>query len=240
MAMLRIGLIGDFNSKVKAHRAIPKALALAAAGTGCQVEPVWLATSEIALNDPRPLAGFASLWCVPASPYANMDGALWAIRVARENNIPFLGTCGGFQHAIIEYARNVAGIREADHAEINPAATSQVISPLACSLVEQSGTIRLRQGSLIRNLCDCERITESYHCRFGLNPAFRVRLENANLQFTGWDENGEVRVFELSGHPFFVATLFQPERAALRGELHPLIRAFVAAALGQAGRGGLH
>ncbi|MSU57190.1 MAG: hypothetical protein EXS35_03235 [Pedosphaera sp.] len=230
MAAKRIGLIGDFNPDVIAHRAIPKALALAAADVGCEVEPVWFATDKIVLNDARQFADFAGLWCVPASPYASMAGALWAIRFARENKIPFLGTCGGFQHALIEYARNVVGICDADHAETNPDALNSIISPLACSLVEQTGAIRLKENSRIRNACRTEQIVEGYNCRFGLNPAFQSRLESGGLEFTGWDENGEVRAFELRGHPFFVATLFQPERAALRGENHPLIRAFVVAA----------
>ena len=239
MPALRIGLIGDFNLAVTAHRVIPKVLMLAANAISCEVDPIWLPTDEIILNDVRPFTGFAGLWCVPASPYASEDGAFWAIRVARETQIPFLGTCGGFQHALIEYARNVAGIRDAEHAETNPTANCAVISALACSLVEETGSIRLRQNSLIRDAYGCERITESYHCRFGLNHVFQERLENANLQFTGRDENGEARVFELRGHPFFVATLFQPERAALQGEAHPLIRAFIAAALRQTGSAAL-
>lgn len=229
MSVKRVGLIGDFNPEVIAHQAIPKALALAAHAAGRQVEPVWLATDKIEIGNAARLAEVAGLWCVPASPYASMEGALWAIRFARENRVPFLGTCGGFQHALIEVARNVAGIRDADHAETNPQAGFQIISPLACSLVEQKGSIRLRRDSLIGNAYGCERVVEEYRCRFGLNPVFQERLEEARLQFTGWNENGEARAFELSGHPFFVATLFQPERSALLGEPHPLISAFVRA-----------
>jgi CTP synthase (UTP-ammonia lyase) len=229
MLAKRIGLIGDFNPDVTAHRAIPRALALAAEKVGCEVEPAWLATDKIGLNSVEQFAEFDGLWCVPGSPYANMEGALWAIRYARDNNVPFLGTCGGFQHALIEYARNVAGIGDAEHAETNPDASNLVISPLACSLVERTGTIRLKENSLIRRACGKGEIIEGYHCRFGLNPEFRERLTAGELQFTGWDENGEARAFELNGHPFFVATLFQPERAALREETHPLIAAFVRA-----------
>ncbi len=80
---------------------------------------------------------------MPASPYASADGAFAAIRFARENARPFLGTCGGFQHAVIEYARNVIGITDADHAETNPGADMPLIAPLACSLVEVSQTLTL-------------------------------------------------------------------------------------------------
>jgi CTP synthase (UTP-ammonia lyase) len=229
MLAKRIGLIGDFNPDVAAHRAIPRALALAAEKVGCEVEPAWLATDKIGLNSVEQFPEFDGLWCVPGSPYANMEGALWAIRFARENNFPFLGTCGGFQHALIEYARNVAGIGDAEHAETNPDASNLVISPLTCSLVEQTGTIRLKENSLICKACGKAEIIEGYHCRFGLNPAFREKLETGELCFTGWDEDGDARVLELRGHPFFVATLFQPERLAFRGQVHPLIRAFVTA-----------
>lgn len=252
MKTIRIGLIGDFNPQVTAHGAIPKALALAAQAVGAPVpdparteasatsragdrrspvgaiEPVWLATGRIVPQDTRQFAGFAGLWCVPASPYASMEGALWAICFARENKLPFLGTCGGFQHALIEYARNALGLGDADHAETNPDGSSLIVTPLACSLVEQTGTVRLKAGSRIGRACG-ETITEGYHCRFGLNPAFQSQLEGGELEFTGWDEQGEVRAFELRSHPFFVATLFQPERSALTGAAHPLICAFLSA-----------
>ena len=229
MKQKRAGLIGDFKPDVTAHRAIPKALALAAQVVGCPVEPVWLPTDEIRVNEERQFAGFDGLWCVPASPYASLEGALWAIRFARERGVPFLGTCGGFQHTLIEYARNVVGIGAAAHAETSPEAALQVITPLACALVEATGNIRLREGSLVRAACGSEHIVEAYHCRYGLNPAFRDRLETGALQFTGWDGSGDARVLELREHPFFVATLFQPERSALRADSHPLICAFVRA-----------
>jgi CTP synthase (UTP-ammonia lyase) len=231
MQTIHIGLIGDFNPDVTAHRAIPRALALAAEAEECQAELTWLATNKIRAADREQFAQCDGLWCVPASPYASMDGALWAIRFARENNVQFLGTCGGFQHALIEFARNVAGLTTADHAESNPEAELKLVAPLACSLVEQSGEVHLENGSFVRAICGSETLTETYHCRYGLNPAFRQSVERDGLRFVGFDATGEARVLELQGHPFFVATLFQPERSALREETHPLIRAFVQACL---------
>ena len=90
---------------------------------------------------------FDGIWCVPASPYANTDGALDAIRVARERRVPFLGTCGGFQHALLEYAGAVWGVPAPAHAELDPSAADPVIAPLTCGLVEQTGTIRFEPGS---------------------------------------------------------------------------------------------
>jgi CTP synthase (UTP-ammonia lyase) len=102
---ISIGLIGDFNAAVLAHQAIPRALGLAGEVTGTSLCHEWVPTQEI--RDESGLREFDGFWCVPASPYGSMDGALRAIRFAREQGRPFLGTCGGFQHTIIEYARNV-------------------------------------------------------------------------------------------------------------------------------------
>ena len=105
MRALRVGLIGDRDDSVVAHRAIPQALALAADVTSIPVEWEWVGTDTI--GDGNTLHAFDALWCVPASPYRDMDGALTAIRYAREAGVPFLGTCGGFQHAVVEYARQI-------------------------------------------------------------------------------------------------------------------------------------
>lgn len=100
-AVLRIALVGDYSPQVTAHAAIPKALALVAEHLGCCVEPVWMATGRLDGNAAAELGPFDGVWCVPASPYASMEGALAAIRFARETSRPFLGTCGGFQHAVL-------------------------------------------------------------------------------------------------------------------------------------------
>lgn len=220
-----VALIGDFNSSVVAHQAIPKALALSSDG---HVQGTWIGTVSIR-NVARDLEGFHAVWCVPASPYENMLGALDAIQWARMNGLPFLGTCGGFQHAVIEYARNVLQWNEADHAESNPTAAMPLIAPLACSLVEKTDVIRLVPGSRIAIAYGEVTVVEGYHCSYGLNPEFQSRLFQPPLVASAFDDAGEVRAIELSGHPFFVATLFQPERRALKGEVPPLVKAFCAA-----------
>lgn len=217
-------MIGDFNASVTAHRAIPLALQLAGA------EGEWIHTSTIGDNAAATLAKFAGVWCVPASPYANTAGALAAIRFARETGRPFLGTCGGFQHALIEYARNVRGIAAADHAETNPGAAVLIIAPLSCSLVELSQELTLAPGSRIERAYGQLRIHEGYHCNYGLNPALALQLWDGLLHPVAHDDAGEVRAVELTPHPFFLATLFQPELRALSGELPPLVRDFVVAA----------
>jgi CTP synthase (UTP-ammonia lyase) len=129
---IRIALVGDYDEGVPAHQAIPVALDRVAGETGIVVEFHWLPTPEV--GDGAGLQAFDGIWCVPASPYRDMNGALTAIRYARENQVPFLGTCGGFQHALLEYARNYLGWSDAEHAETAPDSARAIITPLSCSL----------------------------------------------------------------------------------------------------------
>ena len=165
---------------------------------------------------------------MPASPYQNEQGALSAIRYARENQRPFLGTCGGFQHAILEYARNVLGWQDAAHAE-TASEGRWVISPLVCSLVEKSDVINLKAESMVALAYGVPAIQEGYHCNYGIDAVFAAELSAGPLKPTGWDQQGDIRAVELSGHPFFVATLFQHERRALAQQKTPLVEAFLTA-----------
>jgi CTP synthase (UTP-ammonia lyase) len=234
MAKVRIGLVGDRTDTVRAHGAIPQALAFASEAAGCAVEHAWLPTPDLAGDVGRPLARFDAIWCVPGSPYASMDGALAAIRYAREHRVPFLGTCGGFQHAVIEVARDVLGLREAEHAESSPDAALPIVTRLACSLVRVKRTIALVPGSRLAALYGRAEATEEYQCNFGVNAAYRAALEQAGLRFTAIDEDGDVRALELPEHPFFLGTLFQLELSALAGATHPIAVAFVRAAAAEA------
>ena len=227
MHSLQIGLIGDRNDDVVAHRAIPLALGMAAETCGVEIEPIWVPTDEVGHGSA--LAEFDGIWCVPASPYRNMDGALTAIQVARERHVPFLGTCGGFQHAVIEYARNVLGWTDAEHAETSPEASRQVIVPLLCSLVEVTAAVNLVDGSRLAQAYGVTSIVEGYHCSYGLSSEFRAALADGPLRIVAVDDAGDVRGIELDDHPFFVATLFQHERGALQGQLPPAVRAFAQA-----------
>jgi CTP synthase (UTP-ammonia lyase) len=222
----RVALIGDYNPAVIAHQAIPKALRLAATACSVQVQPVWIHTASIS-GDAGQFADFDGVWCVPASPYANEDGAFAAIRFARENGVPFLGTCGGFQHALIEYARNVCGIQSASHEEIAPDAPQLLITRLVCSLVEQTEELTLAPTGILRRAYGVDRITEGYHCNFGLNPEFEPLILSNGFHAAARDRSGHLRAVELTSQPFFVATLFQHERRALRGEQSPLVDTFV-------------
>lgn len=228
---VRIALVGDFSPDVTAHRAIPAVLQISAQRLGIRVMPEWIHTSTIGPAAEQ-VAECDAIWCVPGSPYANMAGALAAIRLARELSRPYLGTCAGFQHAVLEYARNVLGYDQAEHGETEPDATMPVIARLTCSLVEKSGEIFLREGCRLRTIYGTDRAEEQYHCNYGLNPAYvECMTQGDRLRVSATDARGEVRAIELEGHRFFIATLFQPERSGLHGIEHPLITAFLASVL---------
>jgi CTP synthase (UTP-ammonia lyase) len=227
-----VALVGDFKPSVPAHQAIPMALNLAAAYHGMCIKATWIPTSHIRCAEVE-LACYDGLWSVPASPYENTLGALDAIRFAREQQLPFLGTCAGFQHALMEYAKNVLGMANTDHAELDPGASHPLISALTCSLFDAEADLILEPESLLHKSYGTTRIREQYRCSYGPNPEHENTLFAGDFRVTARDSDGQVRGGELGGHPFFVGTLFQPERRALRGELPPLVREFVRALVWQ-------
>lgn len=230
MSRRLIALVGDHDPAVTAHRAIPIALGLCRDRLGADLAWEWVATREIA-DAPSDLSRFSGVWLVPASPYENTAGAIGAVRLARTSGRPFLGTCGGFQHALIEFARDVAGIHDADHAETNPEGRPLVVTRLSCSLVEKTGMVRFTEGSLLARAYGRLEAAEGYRCNYGLNREHEAALEAAGLRFTARDEAGDVRGAELPSHPFFAGVLFQPERAALCGEIPPIAMAFANAVI---------
>ena len=225
-----IGIVGDRNPGNKTHLATESAL-------GHVPEPVafeWIPTEQIGEDPDSRLSRYAGLLISPGSPYRSMDGALAAIRYAREKGIPALGTCGGFQHMVVEFLRNVLGIADADHAETNPTAPRLAITPLTCSLAGQTHPVRLIKGSRAAGIYGAETTLEPFFCNFGLNPEYRPRLEARGLTVSGLGEDGLVRVLELRDHPFFFGTLYVPQARSQPGDPHPLVAAFVAAALDRA------
>lgn len=228
----RIALVGDRSPHVRAHGRIPVIIEALHRRDGLILDPYWMPTEDVTESD---LSGFDAIWLTPGSPYHSPERALTAARTARERAIPFLGTCGGFQHALVEYAQNVCGL-DVGHAEYvpedqrpNPAAF--LIIPLACSLVGHEGAVCMTPGTLAEQVFGTKQTVERYHCSFGLNPDYLGTLHEHGLRFTGHDENGEVRVAELAGHPFFLAMLFQPELAGDGTRPHRIFRAFARAAI---------
>jgi CTP synthase (UTP-ammonia lyase) len=218
---IKVGLLGEFNPQQKAHHAIPKALA-AASEDG--VETTWVSTDSV--ENGAALAEFDGLWCVPGMPYKSADGVISAIRFARTSRLPFLGTSAGFQYTLIEYARHILGLTEADHQKINPRAAIPLIVPLGCAMLGVKARVRFKDGSLLRNAYRAAESTVEYRCSFGLNGRYRRLIESGPLCVSALDDQDEIRAVELDGHPFFVATLFQPEMTAAP---NLLVGAFVAA-----------
>jgi CTP synthase (UTP-ammonia lyase) len=221
-----IGIIGDRNPGNPTHLATENAL-------GHLPEPVpfeWVPTPEIAADPAGRLSRYAGLIISPGSPYQSMEGALAAIRHAREQFVPLLGTCGGFQHIVVEFTRNVLGIADADHAETNPSAPRLAITPLTCSLAGQSHPVLLIAGSRAAVIYGATAAVEPFYCNYGLNPDFRPLLEARGLVVSGLGEDGLVRVLELREHPFFFGTLYVPQARSRPGAPHPLVAGLAQAA----------
>lgn len=223
----RIALIGDRSTAVRAHERIPEI-----AGRYDDVDLHWLATTDLA---PAEATAFDGVWVVPGSPYADEDRVVETIRAARTGTTPLLGTCGGYQHMVLEFARNVVGIR-VRHAESPVAgaadagdapASTALITELACSLKGRSGQVDVVPGSRAAAALG-ERSFERFHCSFGLTAADAEPLVAAGLVVSGTSPEGEPRVVELPGDAFWLGTAFQPELAD--AQPHAVIEAFVAAA----------
>jgi len=123
---------------------------------------------------------------------------------------------------MIEIARNVLGIEDADHAETNPGAKRPVIAPLVCSLVGQEQPVEIQSGTRAATLYRTATPTEPYYCNYGLNPAYEAHLADAGVVVSGRGPGGEVRIIELPSHPFFIGTLFVPRLRLAHGKPHPI------------------
>lgn len=131
---------------------------------------------------------------------------------------------------LVEYARDVLGVVDAEHAETSPDADTLVVTPLSCSLVGQTHPVRLLPGTRAAAVYGHAEAAESFWCNYGLNPAYRPLFEESGLRASAVDEEGDVRAVELDGHPFFLGTLFLPQMTSAPGKPHPLLAAFGAAA----------
>ncbi|WP_405868188.1 glutamine amidotransferase-related protein [Streptomyces sp. NBC_00005] len=224
----RIALVGDRSPNVVSHTRIPLLLNALAERDRIVLDAYWIPSEDA--GDEDAVHGFDAVWVVPGSPYRSEAGVLAAIRTARTEGIPFLGTCAGFQHALLEYARDVCGLRHVAHAESDPDADDPLIEPLACSLVGHEATVHVEPGSLAQSVLGSERTVERYFCAYG--PSRHLDTLRAHgIRFSGHDEDGHVRIAELPGHPFFLASLFQPELAGDGSHPHPMVRALARAAV---------
>jgi CTP synthase (UTP-ammonia lyase) len=231
-----VAVIGDRTECLAPQDTIAPAVADAAAALGVDPpETRWLPSEALASSAARAgtvLAGAAAVWAAPGGPHKSMEGMLAGIRWSRETGTPFLGTCAGFQLAVVEFARNVLGHERASHAEYDPEAPKEdlFIDELLCSLAGQTMRVRLVDDE-VRALYGAEAAQEQYYCHFGLHPAWRQPVEEAGLRVAGVDErDGDARILRLADHEWFVLTLFVPQVRSTRTHPHPLVTGWVRAA----------
>lgn len=228
--LIKIGIIGDFNGAFPPHKATNEALKHCAEHLDTNIDIQWLPTESLENDVESVISKFDGLWCAPGSPYNSMEGALNAIKFARENNYPFIGTCGGFQHVILEYARNVLNFKDAQHAEYDPYASKLFISALTCSLVGKKLKICIDKNSKTYRFYNKTEIEEHYYCNFGLNPEYQKLIDEGGLKVVGTDELNEARIVELHQNNFFVSTLFVPQLNSSHEIPHKLIIEFLKSA----------
>src|SRR6202140_2375075 len=204
---VRIGILGDFNPEFRSHHATNDSLQHAARKLQLKVESAWLPTpSLLEPGAAATLDSFDGLWASPGSPYRSFDGMLKGIEFARVHDRPFLGTCGGFQYALIECARNVLGIHDATTAEEDPNAKNIVIYPVACAVPTKdpkapklSGKVKqihLRPGSYLAAYYGKETITEEFFCNYEMNPEFEWMAMEAGFPIVARGANEECRAIE--------------------------------------------
>lgn len=221
--MRQLVLLGDRNTEFVTHRELDAVLALLPDG----VTAKWVGTDEAQAE--RRAAEADALWVVPGSPYKNDAVVYAAIGKARVSGQPFLGTCGGFQYTVVEFARNVAGIGNAEHAETAQGVDGGlVVDRLACSLVGEERMVTAVRGTKIYGLMGATPFVGFHWCNYGLAAGYVERLVESGLVVSAHAPDAGVEAVEIGGHPFFMATLFQPQVGALAGgEVHSIIRAFV-------------
>lgn len=207
---IKIAILGDYNPSFHTHHALNICIGDCLGNFKNEIECEWTGTGIFKIND-LAKGKYSGLWIAPGSPYKNMENVICAIQFARLNQIPVLGNCGGFQHMIIEFARNVCGIKNASHEESDPEGNDLVISKLSCSLKGQEEELTITESdTMIYRIIGKKNILGRYFCSYGLNEKYRDILSSNGLRFTVFSPEGEVRAFELDPHPFFMGTLFQP------------------------------
>lgn len=222
--MRKLTVIGDYNPEWETHLATNAAIEHSRLALDASLEATWCSTAEIG---PRILAESDGFWIASGAPYKDVESVFAAIRHARENGVPCLGTCQGFQHVMLEYARAFLDMAHPTHQEYDPKAAKPFISELGCSLRGQEMQLSLSEGSLAGRSYGAKSTTERYYCRFGINPDFVPAVRNGPIRVSGFDREGEIRIVEYPDHPFMLATLFVPQARSSAGSPHPLITAFL-------------
>ena len=220
----RIAILGDEHSGYPSHielNAARRQLAADAATT-------WVPTDASQAKD---LSGFDGVWLAPGSPYANDANVYAAIQWARERNIPFLGTCGGLQYAVIEFFRHVLGKPLASHAESDGIDAGNVVTLMACSVHGQEREVRPVPGTWFAELTADRPFMGMHYCNYAPSADAIAELQSAGMTVEALADDAGPEVLRLPAHDFYVLSLFQPQIGAVAGKpLHPLLLAFVRAA----------
>ncbi|MBZ5737367.1 glutamine amidotransferase-related protein [Nocardioides mangrovi] len=185
------------------------------------VEMVWVPSdSGFAIEQ------YDGVWLVPGSPYADDDAVLRALTTVRERGVPFLGSCGGMQYAVVEFVRSVLG-EAATHAESDGEAEDNVVGALACSLDGEERLVTPVPGTRFADWVP-EPFVGMHFCHYAPTADAVERLQGAGVVVGATAADAGAEVLEFPGHPFYVASMFQPHIGALAGApVHPLVAAFV-------------
>jgi CTP synthase (UTP-ammonia lyase) len=225
MKRIKIALVGDFDEKMYTHAALNESINHCRSKLSFKLDAEWILStkSDSLLSS---LADFHGLWITPGSPYLNNDGVYEIIKQSRVKDIPVMGSCGGFQYMLIEYARNVLNLDNVGHEESDPGA-NHIISKLSCSLKGKEEEVFIRdRTSWLYEVLKVETTIGRYYCSYGINGGYQRQLDHFPLVFTAFSATGEVRAFELKGHRFFKGTLFQPPLDSSPQQPNPLILNF--------------
>ncbi|MBN2013979.1 MAG: CTP synthase (glutamine hydrolyzing) [Candidatus Altiarchaeota archaeon] len=233
-----IGIVGKYTALSDAYLSIKEALKHASIPCSCRVNIRWLESEETTADDLRMVDGIL----VPGGfGDRGVEGKIQAIKYARENNIPFLGICFGFQLSVVEFARNVCGLEGADTTEANPKTPHPVIDliPEQKDIHRKGGTMRLgaypceiADDSLAYTIYGERQISERHRHRWEVNPKYIETLEKHGLRFSGrYPEKDLMEIAELSKHPHFIASQFHPEFKSRIDRPAPLFVGLVRAAL---------
>lgn len=239
---VNIGLIGKYVELQDSYKSILEAFIHAGAENEVKVkvEPIHseYMTPESASEKLGHLHG---VLVAPGFGERGIEGKIEAVKFVREHGIPFFGICLGMQMAVIEYARNVLGLKEANSTEMNPKTTNPVIDLMESQkdVTNKGGTMRLGawdcelvDGSISRNVYGQNNIRERHRHRYEFNNQYKERIEAAGMKATGLNpETNLVEIIEIPGHNWFVGVQYHPEYKSTVANPHPLFVAFVEAAL---------
>jgi CTP synthase len=246
---VRIAVVGKYIQLQDAYKSLYEAIRHAGAANDCGVEIQRVDAEDIEKDGAeKHLKGIAGILVPGGFGNRGIEGKIAAARYARENKIPYLGLCLGMQIAVIEFARHVCGLKDANSTEFDPKSPHPVI----CLLEEQKGvevkggTMRLGaqpcklvSGTKAQQLYGTDEISERHRHRYEFNNAYRDQLMKAGLTVAGrFAKHDLVELIELREHPWFIACQFHPEFLSKPNKAHPLFRGFIQAALKHGRTGG--